>query len=268
MRYITALWGSDFWDNHLDEIDNLLRNNPNILVYVWGDYNLTRLKDKYGSIETVLMSSLVCDNSYGESYPSYNFYGHKIHAIHESLSTYDEIIYLDFDIIHNPLSDYPINEFHKSLSSGSELQFSIYSYTDELIESIFKSEDWLNKSIACINWELQFRINIYKYARSVFYNKGVKNYMLPNAGFIYCRSKEVTGEILRYISINQELCLADEYGLLHAYNLMYGEFNLDTYFKLNRHVYCVGHDIDRGTMISHIIDSGYSINLIEQFIHK
>ncbi len=167
----------------------------NQIVFVWDEVN----RELMEQIEYPYY--YMGDSSELET--EFNFI-YKLYALKKAMELYDEILFLDWDFLITKQLD---NNFFKLLKSRWDIQIPLYFYPKELI-NLFKTMSLEDKSIS--NYYNNLYDQIINHCEWRF-NDG---YVIPNAGFIYCRDKRFFDNLLNTqknykIRTNiEEICIA------------------------------------------------------------
>jgi len=231
MKIIRCLWGKEnhqFKEKDLEFYHkecHVAKSNDerfgldNQMVIVWDNVNC-ELLEKMGYPYYYMGES---DNVKIEL----NFI-YKIYALKRAMEMYDEILFLDWDFyIQKQLDD----DFYNLLRNKGDVQVPLYFYPKELLD-LFKKMDEPNKEISNYYNSLYHQMMIHSKWR---FQEGVT---IPNAGFIYCKDKELFSKILdiqeKYnITTNiEEICL-----MIYFNSFI---FNLDEYLQKIEPVVCHG----------------------------
>lgn len=207
IKIIRCLWGKknhQFKEKNLkfyhDECLTAKANDDahqlkNQIVFVWDDVNC-KLMEKLNYPYYYMGDS---------SNPKleYNFI-YKLVALKKAMEIHDEIIFLDWDFLITKKLD---EHFFKLLKSRQEIQIPLYFYPAELL-NLFKTMKLEDKSIS--NYYNSLYNQIVTHCKLNF-NDG---YVIPNAGFIYCRDKHFFNHLLdiqerfNIITNIEEICIA------------------------------------------------------------
>lgn len=120
MQIIRIIWGQS------KEIINEIPKKPlfdNELVYVWGKGNNDYL------IKLGYKTVLISENTSEPKFSSHlTHFGHKIHALKLAEDTFDEYLFLDWDVIIVKELD---ENFYKMIREGNDIQCPLYAYNTE-----------------------------------------------------------------------------------------------------------------------------------------
>lgn len=194
IKFIRGLWG-DF---------NELTSSPtyNETVYVWGEDNHQKLKEK--GFDCILISK--DDRVYVNEDEKFR---HKLDCLKYGVDDFGRVIFLDWDVKLVK----PIDEKFYTYFNDSDFMLPTYSYPKEFLElhNFFTGYQgkWVNTQISEMikcGWELN------------------NNIVLPNAGFMYCSNKNIPQ---RLIDISREMklkTLVEEFATFYYVNCSLEEY--------------------------------------------
>jgi len=203
IKIIRCLWGKpnhqfkeknlNFYHKECNEakLNDDKFNLQNQIVFVWDEVN--------------------CDLMKKLGYPYYymgvsnNFdielnFIHKVLALKKAMELYDEILFLDWDFFILRELDH---KFYELLRSSGDIQMPLYFYPGELLD-LFKKMD--HPDIKISNYYNTLQTQILKHTKWGFEN----GFVIPNAGFIYCRDKEFFSNIHKIQENNNVLTNIEE----------------------------------------------------------
>lgn len=209
MKFIRIFWGDV--KRYKRQILNCHRVNE--VVYVFGKDNQEFFVDK--GFETVLLS----DDSYDISIASDHTFKdhssliHKLVALDAAVKKYGEVIFLDWDCYKVRDID---DNFFTFLKEGNAFQVPLYVYPKteltKLCESDLDTEygGFFNKLKSYLdNLSYEFR----------------DSYVIPNTGFIYCRSSDISSKLVTLAKDNKLETVPDELAVM----LMFKDLTLNEY---------------------------------------
>lgn len=257
MKIIRCLWGKE--DHQFKEKD--------LKFYHDECYTAKSNDDNFGLDNQIVIvwDKINCDLMEKIGYPYYymgdsghinielNFM-YKILALKKAMELYDEILFLDWDFYIQKRLD---NNFYELLKKKGDVQIPVYFYPKELLD-LFKKMDQPDKEISNYYNSLYHQMIIHSKWK---FQEGI---VIPNAGFIYCKDKQLFNNILdiqkkHNITTNiEEICL-----MIHFNGMI---FNLDEYIQKIEPIVCHGK-IDSEMMGKQVLLNNYTNEKLSKNIY-
>mgnify|MGYP005988554915 FL=1 len=199
MKIVRTFWGDlhRMGDRYPNQIKNAVNDNLNELVYVWGVDNYKFISELGYECKLISEDNFNRDLASDHIFYDHKSPNHKLYTINQALKDWDEILFLDWDCNVTKNLD---ENFYKILRSGGSLQAPLYIYPKKSIDWMI--EETKKEEINPFFTKLKKLIGKYSY-------EWKDNYIVPNAGLIYCRDKNI--DLLKLsIDLNLE-CLTDEF---------------------------------------------------------
>lgn len=213
MQIIRIFWG-DF-ERYKHQIIEAKTDNLNEVVFVWGYDNYMQFKEL--GFECILIDMQAYDYSIANAHTFENHKSliHKIVGIDTALETYDEVIFLDWDV--RKVKDIDLRFYELIRETNSNLQVPLYVYPKKAFKFLLKT---ITKPMMQTFFKkLELFVKTYSYLID-------DNYILPNTGFIYCSDKSITEKLLDIIDDNGLETVPDELSVF-----VYANTDIDTYIK-------------------------------------
>ena len=202
MRFIRAYWGdlSSFNGRHLKEIVHISSTSKlNDYVYVWGTGNYEYIKSL--GFECKYMGEFEYD--YLKNSDIYML--PKLWAIQSGVSTFNEVVFLDWDCLQKRELD---DNFYQLLRSRDNIQMPLYVYPNTYKEQVYK--EWMDIPVK----EKQYIEKQYE-GLTKFNYTWEDSFVTPNAGFIYCSDCDSINSLVGIIEQNNDINIAiEEMGFL------------------------------------------------------
>ena len=247
-RIIKTIWGNI--DYVKQEVEGKFKF-PNEIVYVWGSDNQQYLKDL--GYETILVSSENMN-------PLYNtlskMYYHKLEAIIEADSTFENYILIDWDTYTEKKLD---QEFIKLLNNKSEIQCPLYSLPISFYDEISKVDMDNNY----FDFFTNQNILIPKYSWNLNDSR-----VIPNFSFFYSRNAKIGKKLMQISKEENILSNIEEFSL---YKLV--DCSLEKYIENHEPVVAIGQTHDSLNIVQKSLDELNSfirkrVNKVNYIKHK
>lgn len=210
IQIVRALWGNNF------NIHKEVPKTPifkNEIVLVWGTKNYKFLSNL--GYNVLLMDS--GDIVIGDYTNYLTHYGHKLEAIKQAESMFDEYLFLDWDVdVVKELDD----EFYNLIRSGNNIQCPIYAYSKNYKDEIISYHR--NNGTSSDNLEnfLKYHLDgLNKYSWN--YND---LYVIPNFCFFYSNKTNSASELHKLMVDNDLITCIEEFAMW-----IYSDCTLDEY---------------------------------------
>lgn len=195
-----------FWGDIKPYKKQILKSHKvNEVVFVYGTDNETFFKDR--GYETVLMSKSPYDRSLASNHTfiDHSSLLHKLVAFDAAVKKYGEVIFLDWDCYK--IKDIDDN-FFELIKEGNNLQVPLYVYPKKELDKLIESD--LNKKYKGFFKKLKEYLDKLSYE---FEN----NYVIPNTGFMYCRSSDISSKLISLAKEKKLSTVPDELAVMHMY---------------------------------------------------
>ena len=181
MKIVRTFWGDlhRMGDRYPNQIKNAVNDNLNELVYVWGVDNYKFISELGYECKLISEDNFNRDLASDHIFYDHKSPNHKLYTINQALKDWDEILFLDWDCNVTKNLD---ENFYKILRSGGSLQAPLYIYPKKSIDWMI--EETKKEEINPFFTKLKKLIGKYSY-------EWKDNYIVPNAGLIYCRDKNI-----------------------------------------------------------------------------
>lgn len=259
MQYISCLWGNDYVINNIELINNYKVTNPDTIFYTYGSDITNKLRSI--GLRTVQLGATSIPSISDSTSPK--FFYHKVEAIMEAVSKFKEVVYLDIDCLYtNKVS---MLEIKNTLRKGSELQSGFYTYPKNFINSILDPH-FIHSSREGKMWVLSMYKKVIE--NGYEFSTGLRDYyLMPNAGFVYCRNEYLWEEIYLKTKVGTYTHLPEEFGLLDYYKSTKGVWDFDCYFS--NHSKCLSMDsMNNDEDLKSYLYTNYGDLVIPAFYHN
>lgn len=223
MKIIRILWGKS--PHVLNEIPKIPLFEDEI-VYVWGTFNNNYLL-KLG-YKTVLISDKTMDDRFLMKH-----FAHKIYALEMVENTFDEYLFLDWDVsILKPID----NIFYEKIREGNNIQCPLYAYNLDYKNDIikyFKDSKKYTPTIEDFFITQDIELNKYHW-------KYKDHRVIPCTCFFYSRNMKIMNKLLDIIDENNMMVVPDEFSFF-----IYTNCVLDIYINTYEPIVIRGKDGDR-----------------------
>jgi hypothetical protein len=213
MQIIRIFWGE--FERYKHQIIEAKTDNLNEIVFVWGYDNYIQFKEFGFECKLIDMQPYDYSIANAHTFENHKSLIHKIVGIDIALETYDEVIFLDWDVRKVKELD---GDFYKSIEMcSSKLQVPLYVYPKKAFKFLLHTIP--NPIMQTFFKKLELFVKTYSYSVD-------DDYILPNTGFIYCSDKGITEKLLDIIdekgleTVPDELCV-----------FAYANTDIDTYIK-------------------------------------
>lgn len=243
IKIIRVLWGASV--HVLNEIPKVPIFKDE-LVYVWGTFNNNYLL-KLG-YKTVLIGTDITDPNFSTHL---KHFAHKLLALEIAENTFDEYLFLDWDVsIIKPLDD----EFYEKIREGNNIQCPLYAYNldypDNCISNSKKNNTY---SPNLEDFVLKHMENISKY-----HWKYDDCMVIPCFCFFYSRYNKIISELISIMFTNNILTCIEEFTLM-----VHSNCTLDDYINKYEPIVIRGKEGDKNLKSMDI-----SIDKINKYIQK
>lgn len=207
IQVVRAFWGS--LETYKPQIEKAPRYDEETIV--WGKDNFEYLVNR--GYKCILVSDDPYDYTIAAAHTfiDHSSLIHKLKAIDIAVDKFKEIVFLDWDCYNVKNLD---SSFYSTFKEGNELQVPLYVYPKSALDKLVKSD---------IDIEYyNFFSKLADYLEEHAY-KLDDDFIIPNTGFIYCRSKTVTEKLLDIAIKNNLQTVPDELAVLYYAK----ELNLD-----------------------------------------